>query len=107
MAYYVGIDGCKAGWFAVTLVDHMTWKVDVFDNIEHVWKVLSNAKSLLIDIPIGLCAGGEKKGVKSSFDSCQYQKPFQLTLQNISPFDLICHILLVYCLQKTVESFHQ
>ena len=60
MAYYVGIDGCKAGWFVVTLVHDMSWKVDVFSNVEQIWKKLSHATLLLIDIPIGLCDRGAK-----------------------------------------------
>lgn len=60
MPYYVGLDGCRAGWFAVTLLDHMSWNVGVFKNVEQIWKKLSHATLLLIDIPIGLCDSGKK-----------------------------------------------
>lgn len=58
MRYFVGIDGCKAGWFAVTLFASHTWQLAVFDTIHKLWDSLSQAESLLIDIPIGLSDGG-------------------------------------------------
>ncbi|MFP3869250.1 MAG: DUF429 domain-containing protein [Syntrophobacteria bacterium] len=60
MASYVGIDGCKAGWFVVTLIDRRGWKINVFNNVEEIWKNLSYATLLLIDIPIGLHDTGDK-----------------------------------------------
>ena len=61
MKSYVGIDGCKAGWFTVTLFDDQSWKLDVFSNIEEIWKSLSHAEIILIDIPIGLLDKGSKE----------------------------------------------
>ncbi len=58
MTYYVGIDGCKTGWFAVRLFQSGSWNFDVFDNIDQLWNTFYKAQLLLIDIPIGLCEGG-------------------------------------------------
>lgn len=54
MKGFVGIDGCKVGWFSVSLFDEQPWELRVFSNIEEIWSNLSHAKLLLIDIPIGL-----------------------------------------------------
>jgi len=58
MTYYVGIDGCKAGWFTVALFQSGSWNFSVFSNIDQLWNTLYKAQLLLIDIPIGLGEGG-------------------------------------------------
>lgn len=58
MRYFIGIDGCKAGWFAVTLFEARAWQLAVFKTVLQLWDSLSEAELLLIDIPIGLCEGG-------------------------------------------------
>lgn len=58
MIYYVGIDGCKAGWFTVGLFESGLWNLSVFPDISQLWNTLYEAQSLLIDIPIGLREGG-------------------------------------------------
>ena len=50
MAAFVGIDGCRAGWFTVTLFDEARWELKVFSNIQETWDSLSDAKFVLIDI---------------------------------------------------------
>jgi predicted RNase H-like nuclease len=52
--FYVGADGCKAGWFAVRLEDRGSWKVEVFENIKELWEQYKEARFILLDIPIGL-----------------------------------------------------
>jgi predicted RNase H-like nuclease len=59
MAYYVGIDGCKAGWFAVIISSRQSWAFNVYDDITQLWNKLKDAELLLIDIPIGLLEDGE------------------------------------------------
>ena len=54
MACFFGIDGCRAGWFTVSLFDDQSWELRVFSNVEEIWNSLSHAKLLLIDIPIGI-----------------------------------------------------
>lgn len=64
---FVGVDGCSAGWFAVLLAGenekNCEWKVELFPKfsaiIDHLKKEYEQADFLvLIDIPIGLKAGG-------------------------------------------------
>ena len=63
MKCFVGIDGCKAGWFTVSLFDDQPWELRVFSNIEEIWRSLSHAEILLIDIPIGLRDEGPEKRI--------------------------------------------
>jgi len=63
MACFVGIDGCRAGWFTVSLFDDQSWELRVFSNIEEIWDSLSHAKLLLIDIPIGIRAEGPEERI--------------------------------------------
>lgn len=51
---FVGVDGCKKGWFAVKLTDGVEWGVNVFKDINAVWAEFHDAAVILIDIPIGL-----------------------------------------------------
>lgn len=52
--FYVGVDGCKKGWFAVKLSEQGDWEVKRFDHISELWKYYKDATLILIDIPIGL-----------------------------------------------------
>lgn len=51
---YIGVDACKAGWFAVTLTDETNWEVSIYADIASLWEQSKDAKLILIDIPIGL-----------------------------------------------------
>lgn len=51
---YMGIDGCRGGWFAVTMGDDGSWKTGLFDNLEDVLASFPGARHVLVDIPIGL-----------------------------------------------------
>jgi predicted RNase H-like nuclease len=55
---YVGVDGCKKGWFTVGLGGETGWEVNRFDEIRELWERYKNAKLILIDIPIGLRDNG-------------------------------------------------
>jgi len=50
----VGIDGCRAGWMAVSLTVDGLWEMKVYETIGACWEELSEADLLLIDMPIGL-----------------------------------------------------
>ena len=50
----VGVDSCKAGWFAVKFIDGSNWEVNVFRSIPRLWNSCKDASLILIDIPIGL-----------------------------------------------------
>lgn len=49
----VGVDGCPAGWVAVT-IDDSGWTCEVHPTIEAVWAASSDAARIWIDMPIGL-----------------------------------------------------
>ncbi|MGD0627258.1 MAG: DUF429 domain-containing protein [Thermodesulfobacteriota bacterium] len=55
---FVGVDGCKKGWFAVKLTDDFEWEVEVFEDIDALWTEFYDAAAILIDIPIGLKEDG-------------------------------------------------
>ncbi len=64
---FVGVDGCSAGWFAVFLAEEndkkCEWKVELFPKFPSLFDFLKKEYKLedfliLIDIPIGLKAGG-------------------------------------------------
>jgi predicted RNase H-like nuclease len=52
--FYVGVDGCKKGWFAVKLPERNDWEINLFPNIKELWQQYKDANLILIDIPIGL-----------------------------------------------------
>lgn len=54
---YIGVDGCRAGWFVVSLDDKDEFKIDIFSDIHALWDIYSGSSSILIDIPIGLPGG--------------------------------------------------
>jgi predicted RNase H-like nuclease len=51
---YIGVDACKAEWFAVMLTEEGNWRVNIFPNISNLWNQSKDARLILIDIPIGL-----------------------------------------------------
>ena len=53
----VGVDGCKAGWFGVTLDPPRHPQFALYESIAALWHVHRNAAAILIDIPIGLISG--------------------------------------------------
>lgn len=55
---YVGVDGCRVGWFAVGLASPDSWDLGVYQDFESLWATYSRAKLILIDIPIGLIDSG-------------------------------------------------
>ncbi|MCC4769548.1 DUF429 domain-containing protein [Methanosarcina sp. DH2] len=65
---FVGVDGCKAGWFAVFLEEEnengCRWKIELFPEFSCLVDFLKNDYGqadplVLIDIPIGLKTGGD------------------------------------------------
>ena len=56
--FVVGVDGCRAGWVAVSLDEDHNWQVEVFQNIGALWTACRQAQLILIDMPIGLPGGG-------------------------------------------------
>jgi predicted RNase H-like nuclease len=58
---YVGVDGCKCGWFAVTTDGRSCWEIEIFESITSIWTQHKNASLILIDIPIGLPFQGRRQ----------------------------------------------
>lgn len=57
----VGVDGCKAGWFTVSLTEEGHFDIDVFAGVSALWKKHNRASVILIDIPIGLKESGSQE----------------------------------------------
>ncbi|MDP4175477.1 MAG: DUF429 domain-containing protein [Bacteroidota bacterium] len=55
---HIGIDGCKAGWFYVSLDDDDNWNMGILSNIKELSAFLPESKLILVDIPIGLRESG-------------------------------------------------
>ena len=55
-----GVDGCRAGWFAIVNDAAGEAELGIFASISELWGACSDAGAILIDIPIGLIskAGG-------------------------------------------------
>jgi len=51
---YLGVDGCKIGWFFTALDQNKQWEVGTSSSIQDLWKTHNDADLILIDIPIGL-----------------------------------------------------
>ncbi len=49
-----GVDGCKAGWFAVWGDGGKTPRFGVFPDFRTLWLELGHADVIVVDIPIGL-----------------------------------------------------
>ena len=54
---YIGADGCKDGWFCVSLEDK-GWAFRVISDMQTLGEHFTHANSVLIDIPIGLLNSG-------------------------------------------------
>lgn len=50
----IGVDGCKAGWFAISVRQRDDWEADIYPDAAALWQAHSDAHQILVDIPIGL-----------------------------------------------------
>lgn len=58
---FVGVDGCRGGWFSVGLNCQGSFAVEVFRSFDELLAHYSEARLVLVDIPIGLPDGpGER-----------------------------------------------
>ena len=55
---YVGIDGCKAGWFTVGLDDDQVYETKVFEAFSELVDHYRETRLVLVDMPIGLPGPG-------------------------------------------------
>lgn len=51
---YLGIDGCRFGWFYVGLDENDKYSFGVISDISEIKNEINRAEQVLIDIPIGL-----------------------------------------------------
>jgi predicted RNase H-like nuclease len=51
---HIGVDACKAGWFLIAIGPGEELEFGIFTTIEKLWRTYSEARFILIDIPIGL-----------------------------------------------------
>ena len=58
---FVGVDGCSAGWFSVGFDRFGGYEVEVFTSFEGLLAHYSHAQLVLVDIPIGLPEGPERR----------------------------------------------
>jgi myo-inositol-1(or 4)-monophosphatase len=59
--FYVGVDGCNCGWFAIVLTKDWQWQTEVFPNISALWERYREASLILLDVPIGLKEKGAEE----------------------------------------------
>lgn len=57
---YVGIDGCKGGWFAACLNEKQT-KWSLHTTFDDIFAVYNQAQCFFVDIPIGLPVSGTRE----------------------------------------------
>ncbi len=55
---HVGVDGCRAGWFAVELTDYGEWSIHLHETFAELAKAHVDGGRILVDIPIGLRESG-------------------------------------------------
>lgn len=53
MAKHIGVEWAERGWLGVILHDD-GWDADVFPSIMSLWKYHSDARRVLVDVPVGL-----------------------------------------------------
>ncbi len=58
MSEYVGVDGCKSGWFAVGIDRSGRYEHGLFRTAKHLYRHFDDAERFLIDIQIGLSDRG-------------------------------------------------
>ncbi len=54
---FVGVDGCRSGWFSVGFESHGRYELKVFPAFSELLDYYSESKLVLVDIPIGLPEG--------------------------------------------------
>lgn len=51
---FIGVDGCKTGWFWVSLDHNVGWKIGILSKISELSEFITESALILVDIPIGL-----------------------------------------------------
>ena len=91
--FYFGIDGCKDGWFCVSLGENGAWSYRVVSDAQTLGEYVSHASSVLIDIPVGLLDKGTEERqcdiegrrlLRPKRSSSVFPAPARQTLQAVS-----------------------
>ena len=56
---FVGVDGCRSGWFSVGFDSQGCYELKVFPAFSELLAYYRDARPILVDIPIGLLKNGE------------------------------------------------
>jgi predicted RNase H-like nuclease len=51
---FIGVDGCKKGWFYICLEYNKSWSIGVLPKISELTELITESELILVDIPIGL-----------------------------------------------------
>jgi predicted RNase H-like nuclease len=90
---YLGVDGCKNGWFCVSPGDNGDWSYRVIKDAKTLGEYAAHASSVLIDIPIGLldkgteerqCDKEARRLLRPKRSSSVFPAPARQTLQAVS-----------------------
>ena len=57
---FLGVDGCRGGWFAVALAGPNDWTAQLFSDLAGLSNAFPDAELILIDIPLGLPSCGPR-----------------------------------------------
>jgi predicted RNase H-like nuclease len=60
-SWHIGIDGCRAGWFAVALAGYRLWQAGLYPTLAELSAAFSGTALILIDIPMGLSSRGRRR----------------------------------------------
>ena len=103
---FVGVDGCRSGWFSVGFDGNGCYELKVFPAFSELLAYYCDAKLVLVDIPIGLLKNGEgrkcdkeaRKKLFSPRSSSVFSAPTRQTVEQAaeSPGD--------YITAKAIES---
>jgi predicted RNase H-like nuclease len=57
---YIGTDGCRGGWFWVSISEVDAWDMGVCTDVDGLISLHGRESMILIDIPIGLPSDGPR-----------------------------------------------
>jgi predicted RNase H-like nuclease len=104
----IGVDGCKAGWFAVCIFPDDTFEFDIHQTVQALWGRHRGARAILIDIPIGLisesgtgrtCDAAARKVLKPLRHSSVFSAPCREAL-SAQTYEEACQINQRVCGRK-------
>ena len=88
---YVGVDGCRSGWFSVGFDSQGCYELKVFPAFSELLAYYRDAKLVLVDIPIGLMEGpgrrecdGKARKVLKGRSSSVFPVPTRQTVRQVA-----------------------